>query len=43
MLYIAVTIFPIIAIVAGVVALVAVIRFIAQVYRDLRSQVRPSP
>ncbi len=41
MLYVAVTVFPVIAIFSGVVALVAVIRFVAQLYRDLRSQANP--
>ncbi|MCU1276012.1 MAG: hypothetical protein JWO48_3443 [Bryobacterales bacterium] len=43
MLYISVTLFPLLAIICGVVALFAVVRFIAQLNRDIRSQAHAEP
>jgi len=40
MLYIAVTVFPVIAIASGLVSLVSVVRFVAQIYREIRSEKR---
>lgn len=40
MLYIAVTVFPVIAIVSGLVSLVSVVRFVAQIYREIRADKR---
>jgi hypothetical protein len=38
MFYIVVTIFPVIVIASGVVALVGVVRFVATLYRDIRAR-----
>jgi len=38
MLYIAVTIFPVIAIASGIVSLVSVIRFVAEIYNEIRKR-----
>lgn len=40
MLYIAVIVFPAIAIALGIVSLVSVIRFVATIYRQIRAQKR---
>jgi hypothetical protein len=40
MLYIAVTIFPVVAIISGVVSLVSVVRFVAQIYQEIRVETR---
>jgi len=42
MLYLAVTIFPIIAIACGVVSLYSVVRFVAEIQRDIRRPSDPS-
>lgn len=37
MFYLAVIIFPVIAIGCGIISLYSVIRFVAEIYRDIRS------
>jgi hypothetical protein len=40
MFYIAVTVFPVFAIVSGIVSLVSVVRFVAGIYSDIRKQAK---